>query len=158
MRNDPLSIRRKGYGPNTWRNIQIINTGLEENRKLYGKKDILTVFHTLACLWMHFVPVSIYLINQFPQITPIYLTTIVQNRYYTKKKKLKLLFIFFMIIFQISSKLFQFLSRTSFIFISISYQMVRSPGNTNFQKFLFDLSSHYFIPILRDLSFDLSIY
>lgn len=95
MRNDPLSIRRKGYGPNTWRNIQIINTGLEENRKLYGKKDILTVFHTLACLWMHFVPVSIYLINQFPQITPIYLTTIVQNRYYTKKKKLKLLFILF---------------------------------------------------------------
>lgn len=100
-----------------------------------------------------------YIFNKSISTNNTYLFNDNTSKSYTlKKKKLKLLFIFLMIIFQISSKLFQFLSRTSFIFISISYQMVRSPGNTNFQKFLFDLSSHYFIPILRDLSFDLSIY
>lgn len=130
MRNDRSLIRRKGYGPNTWRNIQITNTGLEENRKLYGKKDILTVFHILACLWTHFAPVSTDIFNkryQFPQIDNayfIYLTTLLQNRYYKKnrtskkKKKLKSPFIFFMINF---TNLFS-IPFTNLLFISGSSQ------------------------------------
>lgn len=153
MRNDRSLIRRKGYGPNTWRNIQITNTGLEENRKLYGKKDILTVFHILACLWTHFAPVSTDIFNkryQFPQIDNayfIYLTTLLQNRYsknivLPKKKKIKITIHLFHDKFH-KSLFNSFHELASYLFL------VRP--DTNFQKFLFDLSYHYFIPTLSDL-------